>query len=154
MGPELLKKCSPNLPKTREQPKPGLSAYYFSDWITAYSEVTICLTTRNWLTPSGEINTRKSACVHESIAWTLDLGALRIVGCPLRRTFPNPPSIHLSEKPTSKWKVPNWQSVNASAFSGLILLTGLKQLIWGLGKRNFQSAVLPDSHSWRLALNQ
>jgi len=102
----------------------------------------------------ASVSTDMSACVHESIAWTLDLGALRIVGCPLRRTFPNPPSIHLSEKPTSKWKVPNWQSVNASAFSGLILLTGLKQLIWGLGKRNFQSAVLPDSHSWRLALNQ
>jgi hypothetical protein len=55
---------------------------------------------------------------------------------------------------SSKWKVPNWQSVNARAFSGLILLTGLKQLIRGLGKRNFQSAVLPDSHSWRLVLNQ
>jgi hypothetical protein len=33
---------------------------------TAYSEVTSCLKTRNWLTPSGEISTGKSASVPES----------------------------------------------------------------------------------------
>ena len=37
----------------------------------------------------------------------------------------------------------------SSHLSGLILPAGLKQSIWGLGEADFQSAVLPDSHSWR-----
>jgi hypothetical protein len=44
------------------------SDFRSSGRMTAYSEVTSCLTARNWLTPSGEIGTDKSASVQEYLS--------------------------------------------------------------------------------------
>jgi hypothetical protein len=71
----------------------------FSAWhsilagrLTAYSEVTSCLTTRNWLTLSGEISTGKSACVQVSgteLDWLVGMSYARFRGLN-RRPDPNP----------------------------------------------------------------
>jgi hypothetical protein len=60
-----------------------------SEWMTAYSEVTSCSTTRNWLTPSGEISTVKSACVQvfrTELDWLIGMSHGRLSG-PFRQAL-------------------------------------------------------------------
>jgi hypothetical protein len=49
-----------------------------SERLTAYSEVTGCLTTRNWVTPSGEISTEsRHVSRFPELSWT------GLLACPM-----------------------------------------------------------------------
>jgi hypothetical protein len=105
----------------------------------AYSEVTSCLTTRNWLTPSGEISIGKSACVYKCVTRELTETRPRGDRCARRdKAVVRDAGIRPSESPAASVNTSRLLATNPASVSALAKITGQSVLTNGIANRSMQ----------------